>query len=250
MTITERQKTILQLLSKNQELTVTDLASQFQVSGVTIRQDLDQLQSQGLLRRVHGGAVLHSEDEISTRIGINYERKHAIAETALTFVGNNETIFIESGSVNAVFARLLKSRTDLTVVTNNLFVARTLKDSDVNVITLGGLYQHDSESLVGTVARMNIETLNFTRCFIGVDGFSSENGFTCSDMMRAEIASAAVARCPEVFVLTDSTKFGRIALTRICSPQEVHHLITDSHIPREYRAELEAKGVNVHVCDV
>lgn len=246
--MTDRQKTILRLLSQNQELAVTELAAQFQVSGVTIRQDLDHLQNQGLLRRVHGGAVLHSEDEISTRIGVNYERKNAIAECAFSHIKTGETIFIESGSVNALLARQLKDRADINVVTNNLFVARTLKDSDVDVITVGGLYQHDSESLVGAIARLGIETLSFTKCFIGVDGFSFENGFTCSDMMRAEVAAAAVHRSPEVFILTDSSKFGRIALKQICSLSDVHHVITDSFIPEKFRRGIEEHSANIHLC--
>jgi DeoR/GlpR family transcriptional regulator of sugar metabolism len=246
--MTERQKNILRMLSRDQELAVTELAEQFQVSGVTIRQDLDQLQNQGLLRRVHGGAVLHSEDEISARLGINYERKHAIAERAYGFIRRGETIFLESGSAVALLARQLRHRSDLTVVTNNLFVARTLKDSDLTVITLGGLYQHDSESVVGPVARLGIAALNFTKCFIGVDGFTVESGFTCTDMMRAEIAAAAVQQCPEVFVLTDSTKFGRIALSRICTVPDVDHLVTDTHIPDDLRNELLGLGLEMELC--
>ncbi|TVR67942.1 MAG: DeoR/GlpR transcriptional regulator [Spirochaetaceae bacterium] len=247
--MTERQKNILRLLSRDQELAVTELAEQFQVSGVTIRQDLDQLQNQGLLRRVHGGAVLHSEDEISTRIGINYEKKLLIAERALSFIKPGETIFIESGSVNAVLARQLKDCSDIHVVTNNLFVARTLKDSRVDVIILGGLYQHDSESVVGPTARRGIEAFNFTKCFIGVDGFDFDSGFTCSDMMRAEVAAAAVSKCPEVFVLTDSTKFGRIALSRICRLEDSQHLVTDHSLPKDYRVRLEKSAVELHICE-
>lgn len=247
--MTDRQKSILRLLSKDQELAVTDLATRFNVSGVTIRQDLEHLQTQGLLRRVHGGAVLHGEDEISTRIGRNYERKLAVAERALSFILPGETIFIESGSVNALLARQLKERSDINVVTNNLFVARTLKDSRVQVITIGGLYQHDSESLVGAIARLGIESLNFTKCFIGVDGFSIDNGFTCSDMMRAEVAATAVRKCPDVFVLTDSTKFGKIALTQICGLEEVHHVITDTQIPEEYRDLITTSGCALELCD-
>ena len=247
--MTERRKSILKLLSRDQELAVTELAEQFQVSGVTIRQDLDYLQNQGLLRRVHGGAVLHSEDEISTRIGINYEKKLIIAERALEFIDPGETIFIESGSVNAVLARQLKHCSDIHVVTNNIFVARTLKDSQVDVIILGGLYQHDSESIVGPVARQGLETFSFSKCFIGVDGFDFESGFTCSDMMRADVAAAAVAKCPQVFVLTDSTKFGRIALSKICGLEDAQHLITDSDLPDDYRRHLEMSDLELHVCE-
>lgn len=247
--MTDRHKSILRLLSQKQELTVADLSAHFQVSGVTIRQDLDHLQNQGLLRRVHGGAVLHNDDEISTRIGINYERKNAIAEKAMSFLQSGETIFIESGSANALFARHVKSYNDFNVVTNNLFVARTLKDSDINVITLGGLYQHQSESIVGKMALSGLESLNFSKCFIGVDGFTFEQGFTCSDMMRAEVANAAAKRSQEVFVLTDSSKFGRIALTHIFDLAAVDHIITDCQIPAEYRSGLEKHGTSVHICE-
>ncbi|SIQ11703.1 transcriptional regulator, DeoR family [Alkalispirochaeta americana] len=244
----DRQKDILRLLSRNREISVTDLSTRFEVSGVTIRQDLDTLQRQGLLQRVHGGAVLQSADEISSRIGINYDRKQAIAESALDLIQEGETIFIESGSVNALLARQLKERRNITVVTNNLFIARTLKNSSVEVITLGGLYQHDSESLVGSVARLGLEALNFTKCFIGVDGFTFETGFTCTDMMRSEVAATAARKSPLVCILTDSSKFGAVALSRICALDQVDHLITDSHIPGEFRERLQEHSLTLTVC--
>lgn len=246
--MTERQKTILRLLSENQELTVADLSRDLNVSGVTIRQDLEYLQSQRLLRRIHGGAILNNEDEISIRIGINFERKLHIAEYAADMVEPGETIFIESGSVNAIFAQQLKTMTNLQVVTNNVFTARTLKDSSVDVILIGGLYQHDSESLVGTVAQKGLANFNFSKCFIGIDGFDFESAFTSSDMMRAEVAALAVAKSPEVFVLTDSSKFGRRALSYICNVSDVHHVVTDSQIPEDYRSFLTSANITLHVC--
>lgn len=241
----ERQKSILRILGEDGELSVTELAERFDVSGVTIRQDLELLQGQGLLRRVHGGAVLNTEEDILRRMGINYEIKLAIAQCAASFVEPGDTVFIEAGSTNALLARELGERSGIRVVTNNVFIARTLKETELDVILLGGVYQHDSECVVGSLARIGIETLNFTKVFIGVDGFTREYGFTCADMMRAEIASAAIAKSPKVFVVTDSPKFGRIALVQMCPAEKASHVITDEGIPDEYRAILEEFGAEV-----
>lgn len=244
----DRQKTILRILGEDQELSVSDLSGRFQVSGVTIRQDLEYLQDEGLLRRVHGGAVLHGTDEIAHRLGVNYERKLAIAVHAASYIERGETVFLEAGSTNAILARQLARRSGITVVTNNIFITRTLKDSEVDVISLGGVYQHDSECVVGSLARTGLGALSFSKAFVGCDGFTASHGFTCSDMMRAEIAGEAVRRAPEAFVLTDSPKFGRTALTQICRTNEVTCVITDVEILDEHREVLERASVRVDVC--
>lgn len=243
----ERQKEILTLLGTDHEISVSELSSHFGVSGVTIRADLDTLEQEGLLRRVHGGAVLHSRDDIARRIGINYAHKISIAERAAAYVKRGETIFIEAGSANALFARQLAGMSGIQIVTSNVFITRQLKDSDVDVVLLGGVYQHDSECLVGAVARIGLEQLNFTKAFIGADGISSEEGFTCSDMMRAEIAREAVRKSAESFVVSDSTKFGKVALTQICRISEINHLITDHLIPQDFTTLLEEAGVSVDI---
>lgn len=240
-----RQKEILKVLGQDQELSVSELSSRFGVSAVTIRADLGTLEREGLLRRVHGGAVLHSRDDIARRIGINYEHKISIAERAVAYVKRGETIFIEAGSANALFARQLAGMSGIQIVTSNVFITRQLKDSEVDVILLGGVYQHDSECLVGAVARLGLENLNFTKAFIGADGISENEGFTCSDMMRAEIAREAVRKSSESFVVSDSTKFGKVALTQICPISEIDHLITDHLIPQEFTTLLRNAGVSV-----
>lgn len=241
----ERQKEILKLLGEDQELSVSELSSRFGVSGVTVRGDLDLLEREGFLKRVHGGAVLHRQDDIARRIGINYEHKISIAERAAGYIHEGETIFIEAGSANALLARQLLRRRDIQVVTNNVFITRQLKDSAVDVVLLGGVYQHDSECVVGSVARLGLQNLNFTKAFIGVDGIGMEAGFTCTDMMRAEIAREVVAKSRESFVVTDATKFGTVALSQICRLEEVDYLITDRTMPDTYRDPLRAAGVQV-----
>ena len=243
----QRQKLILQLLGEDRELSVSALTRRFQTSGVTIRQDLDYLQSQGLLRRVHGGAVLDSQEDIAHRLGINYESKLKIAELAATFIDPGDTILIEAGSANAILARRLAHRDDIRIITTNLFIARSLRDSPVEVLVIGGIYQHKSDCMVGSLARRNIEELHFVKAFIGTDGFDLQVGFTCQDMLRAEIAQTVVTRATESFVVTDSTKCGKVALSRICRVADVTHVITDDGIPDEYRTAVDRANATLHV---
>ncbi len=245
----ERQGKILQMLSENEEISVNKLSTQFRVSAVTIRGDLDYLESRGLLKRIHGGAVLNNEDDIMRRIGINFAVKTAIAIHAAKMINDNDIVFIDSGSANVLLARQLFNRSGIHVVTNNTFVARQLKGSSVDVILLGGLYQYDSECVVGSLAQLGLESLNFSKAFIGVDGITVEHGFTCSNMMRADIARSAAKKAKNTYVLSDSTKIGRTSLCQICSIKDIDQLITDDLITDEQKTALEATGIGVQICD-
>lgn len=241
----ERHKTILKLLSQKNEVSVLDLSASLKVSGVTIRQDLRDLEYQGLLKRIHGGAILNSSDRISNRMVFNYDEKLKIAQKAAEHVGDGETVFIESGSVNTLLAKELTKKKNITILTSNTYIARELRhNKEINVIIMGGLYQHQSESLVGNLTRLCIDFVNFSKAFIGIDGFSPKAGFTSKDMLRAETASTIVKKSKKTFILTDSTKFEKVALTRICNATEVDYLITN-RIPSEDKKYLEESNVEV-----
>lgn len=243
-----RQRTIINSLSSDEKTTVSDLAGRFAVSAVTIRQDLNYLEEEGFLKRVHGGAVLQNADDISKRLVMNYEKKLAIARKAATFVSEDETILIESGSTNAILVKELESRASINIITTNVFIARELKKNDhANIILLGGSYQHESESLVGRLTKLCLDNVNFGKAFIGVDGYTSETGFTSADMMRAEISSLIVKRSQEVFVLTDSSKFNKVHLASLFYPEDITCLITDSGIPQREKTDLEQRGVRLYI---
>ena len=243
----ERHKKILKLLSQENEVSVIDLSASLKVSTVTIRQDLRDLEKQGLLKRVHGGAVLNRSDRISNRMVFNYEEKLKIAQKAAEYVNDGETIFIESGSVNTLLAKELTKKKNITILTSNTYIAHELRhNKEINIIVMGGLYQHQSESLVGTLTRLCIEHVNFSKAFIGIDGFSPDTGFTSKDMLRAETASAIISKSKKTFVLTDSSKFEKVALTKICSGTEIDCLITDG-IPVKDKEYLKKNNVEVIV---
>lgn len=244
----ERQSKILEILGNGERASVNMLSQELAVSSVTIRQDLGYLEQEGLLKRVHGGAVLGGSDDITSRLGINYEKKILVARKAASLVKDGETIVLEAGSVNALFAKELLKRSSLTVLTTNLFIARELrKAKHIQVIVMGGIYQHQSESLVGQITKGFIDQINFGKVFVGVDGFSREAGFTCKDMMRADVAAKLIERSREAYVLTDSSKFGRSELQTICPTEEIDCVITDDGIPAELQQFLTSSGVKVLV---
>ena len=242
----ERHKQILSIMSDGRKVSVNALADQLGVSQATVRQDLTMLENNGFLRRVHGGAVLDETDDISHRMGINYESKLKIARLAAEYVSEGETIYIESGSINALFAKEVSRIPKTTIITSNAFIARQIgKDALGKVILLGGIYQPESECMVGNMVKLCLNALNFSKAFIGIDGFTPETGFTGRDMMRAEINSEIIARSPQTFVLTDSSKFGKIALSRYCGIDDIEYLITDEGISDEYRNAIKQADVEI-----
>jgi len=241
----QRQREIVKIVSRDNKLSVQQLAKKFKVSTVTIRQDLDYLESEGFLKRIHGGVTALNSDDISSRLVINYESKLRIARKASAFVETGETIVIEGGSTNTILAKEVIKNSGITIITPNIFIARECRKSDNKVILLGGIYQKESESLIGSLTKLCIDNLNFKKAFLGVDGFTVEAGFTSRDMMRAEIAAYITRKSGTTFVLTDSSKFGKTALTTLFDADNIDYVITDAGILRDYRAYLENREVRV-----
>ena len=243
-----RQREILKTVTIDREITVNQLAQKFDISAVTIRQDLNYLESERFLKRVHGGVTFTDSDDISNRLAVNYESKLKIAQKASSFVSAGETILIEAGSTNTILAKEVSKEEGITIITPNIFIARECSRSKKNnVIILGGVYQKESESLIGPLVKICIDHVNFKKAFIGVDGFTRETGFTSKDMMRAELSVYIARKSEQVFILTDSSKFGKIELTELIGPNEINYVITDSSIPQRDKVFLEGKGVNVIV---
>ncbi|MBN1985272.1 MAG: DeoR/GlpR transcriptional regulator [Prolixibacteraceae bacterium] len=244
--LNERQNKILKILGKNDQTSVNELAEELNVSAVTIRQDLNFLETEGLLRRVHGGAVLKDADDLTNRLGVNYEKKLRIAKKLATFVNDGETILIESGSVNVLLARELMKIRKVTIITTNVYIARQFRKNDhANIILLGGIYQHDSETLVGKITKTCIDQININKAFIGIDGYSTEAGFTLRDLFRAEISNYIIQKARDVFIVSDSSKFGKTELVNICFPNDIQHVATNSELDIIFQNELKKAGVDV-----
>ena len=244
--LNERQSRILEILGINNRTSVNELAASLQVSSVTIRQDLNHLESQGLLKRVHGAAVLKDGDDLDNRLARNYEKKLRIARKLASQVNEGESILIESGSANVLLARELVRSKQVTIITTNVYIARQFrKDPMANIVILGGVYQHDSETLVGKITRLCIDQINFHKAFIGIDGYTTGDGFTLRDMFRAEISSHIIQKAKDVYVVSDSSKFGTRGLTNICQLKDIQHIATDNDLDPSFQDEFRAAGIDL-----
>lgn len=243
----QRHAAILDRLAGHGHATVRDLSRLTGVSVVTVRHDLDALEREGFIRRVHGGAALLETDNIARRLGIRHEQKLAIARLAATLVEDGETVLIESGSANALLARQLAPRR-VQIVAANLFVARQVRAGDqARVAVLGGFFQPDSESLVGALARKGIAETNFAKAFLGMDGFTPETGFTNQDMMRAEIGAAVAAKRTACYVVADSSKFGHTAMSRTCGLEDLAGVITNRDLASEFVSVIRSSPAELYL---
>ena len=245
-TLNERQLAILNRVISSPKINVADLAKEFSVSQVTIRQDLKLLEQTGMLKRFHGGAMPVSDDDIMKRLSINYDIKLNIAKKAASLVSNGETVMIESGSTNALLARELANKSDVTIITNSTFISRYVRGmNNLKIIILGGDYQHESEVLVGPLTRICLKQFHVDKVFIGVDGFSPSTGFTCINLMRAEVARATAERANKVIVVTDSSKFDKVGVACQFKPEEADMVITDKNLSEKHLEVLKSFGIEV-----
>jgi DeoR/GlpR family transcriptional regulator of sugar metabolism len=244
--LNDRQVNILKLLEVNNLTSVNELSTRLSVSSATIRQDLTFLESEGLIKRVHGGAVLEDAQDLSNRLGFNYDKKLRIARLAAGMVNDGETILIESGSTNALLARELAKKKNITIITTNVYIARQLRKSEkTSIILLGGIYQTASESLVGKITRASLDQINFDKAFIGIDGYTAETGFTIRDLFRAEISSYIIKKASDAIIISDSTKFGKTELTNICYLSDINRIATDNELNASYQAEFGKAGIDL-----
>jgi DeoR/GlpR family transcriptional regulator of sugar metabolism len=241
----ERKNKILELLSEQNKVEVTFLSETLGVSQVTIRKDLDALESQGIIKREHGFALLRSTDDINGRIAYHYEEKRQIAKAAAELVKDGDTIMIESGSCCALLAdELSRTKKDLTIITNSAFIASYIRGkSNFQIFLLGGIYQQDSQVMVGPMVRQGAENFFVENFFIGTDGYSSQIGFTNRDQMRAQAVRDMALQSSQVIVLTESEKFKKIGVVPLNLKDKVKMVITDSHISEETNADLISKGI-------
>jgi DeoR/GlpR family transcriptional regulator of sugar metabolism len=177
---------------------------------------------------------------------MNHDKKLRIAQKLTDYVDDGETILIESGSVNVLFARELLKIKKVTIVTTNVYLARQFrKNEQARIILLGGIYQSDSEALLGEMTKTCIDQINLHKAFIGIDGYTSNEGFTSRDMLRAEISRYIVRKARDLFIVSDSTKFGRTEFTNICYPADIQHIATNSDLQAAYQKEFTEAGVEL-----
>ncbi|BCL82842.1 GntR family transcriptional regulator [Ktedonobacteria bacterium brp13] len=247
---------ILQELMTNGRVLAEDLSQRLQVNTSTIRRDLEKLERQQLLRRVHGGAVpldnlsyTYADDlTFQKNMGHFVEEKTRIAMAALRFIQPGDTLALSPGTTTTHLARCIRrvQIPDLTVVTNAVNIAMELASvSGLSLTLTGGLFLPDFFALVGPLAEQGLSQMYVSKAFIGVTGLSPEYGLTGPNQLEALTHRVTIQRARHTFVLADSTKLGKVALHAIAPISSVQHIITDSNADPAIVAQLRANDIEV-----
>ncbi len=253
----QRRAAILALVEESGAVRVSDLVDHLGVSDMTVRRDIERLDSEGLLERVHGGALalvprVTDEPGFSAKSLLMTAEKHAIAVAAARLVEPGATIGISAGTTTYEFARAIRNVPHLTVVTNSVPVAQLLHESGGggHVVVLTGGVRTPSDALVGPVAVSALQGLHVDRLFLGAHGIDRNAGLTTPNLVEGETNRALVRASRSVCVLADHTKFGIVGLSTFMPLREVDTLITDAGMPRRARAVLEETVEHLVLADV
>lgn len=212
MLTTERQTAILQLLKEKQTITLKDILEATPASESTIRRDLTELEKQGKLVRIHGGAMLSErklqELTFSEKSAKNLQRKISIAKTASSLVQSEDCIYLDAGSTVIQMVPFLAGR-DITVVTNGLTHVDALVEHGITTYMIGGLIKTKTSAVIGQQAAESLSNYRFDKCFLGVNGFHPIHGYTTPDPEEAAIKRTASSLARETYVLADASKYNQ-----------------------------------------
>jgi DeoR family transcriptional regulator of aga operon len=249
---TDRQMQILQLLERQQRISVAELCATFDVSEATARRDLESLASQGKLQRVHGGAIVLTqappEHPILQRQNEQSDEKMRIGQAAAGLVQEGETVFLGSGTTVLEVARALRGRRELTVLTNSLSVVNAFAGADgITLICLGGMLRDSELSFIGHITEQALAEVRADKVFIGTRAISLEYGLTNEYLPETMTDRAILKAGKEIIVLADHTKFGRAATVRLAPLESIHTIVTDKGISQDFLEAFQERGVSVVV---
>lgn len=259
MYATERQQQIERLISTHGRVVVLDLARSFGVTTETIRRDLDHLESVGVVRRVHGGAVATSristaESSVTERVGQRSEAKRAIAVRALAAIPTpfEGSIYLDAGTTTAALAALLVDRPgdagSLEVVTHSMAIAHLLAGAPgINLTAIGGRVRGITAAAVGVQTVSAVARLRPDIAFVGTNGISPSFGLSTPDPDEADVKRAVIAAAQRVVVVADAEKFTTELLVSFSALDQIDVLVTDAAPEPSLREELAAAETEVWI---
>lgn len=245
----KRQEKILELLSINNVVTISELAETFNISIETIRRDLNILEKQGKIEKVYGGAKAKDscsgETAFEKRMVSKQSQKESIGKKCSEFVKDGDTIFIDSGSTTYHIARYLKNNKNVTIITNSIAVVNEVIDTDCDIIIIGGKIRQNERSIVTYDHLFNFSELNIQKSFICASGITVENGISDYSMQEIVTRKKIIERSQEVFVAADSSKFGRNVTMNISTLDNIDYIITDSYLNKKIASEFKKTDTKI-----
>jgi len=255
LTTYERRQSLVNILRKQPGLRVPELARALDISEGTVRNDLNALEEEGRLKRVHGGAVLNNQEQFQNisfvrRYNQNVAAKLAIAREAALLINDSDSILLDASSTAYYFAKALSERRHLRVITNGFEVARELAQNSTNtVILIGGVVNNESSSVTGLLSEHIIEELHTQKAFLSCSGFSLERGMTEVHLAEAQLKRKVIESSQQLFALVDSSKFGKDDLTSFTHLEKINLLFTDNQLSSDWAERLRQAEIEFTICE-
>lgn len=254
MLANQRREKILELLQEDGSAKVVDLARLFKVTEVTIRQDLDKLDKDGLIIKEHGGAFFKNvEDQVRTFSLVhqdNMDKKERIAIKCLEFIESGDTIILDSGSTTTEIAKKLRGIKNLTVITNALNIALILgAEPGIEVIMTGGEFKPPTLSLTGQKAADFFKGLNVNKLFLATAGISLKAGLTYPSISDIVVKKAMIDAAETTYLVADSTKIGKSAFASLGALSLINYIVTDSGIQDNYLKVFQDNEIELIVAN-
>jgi DeoR/GlpR family transcriptional regulator of sugar metabolism len=250
----QRRDKILELLKEDGSAKVINLAKLFKVTEVTIRQDLEKMERDGLLVREHGGAYLKNiEDQVrsfSLSHQDNLDKKERIAAKCLEFIESGDSIILDSGSTTTEIAKKLKGFKNLTVITNALNIAMLLgTEPGIELIVTGGEFKPPTLSLTGQKAADFFNGINVQKLFLATAGFSLKAGLTYPSISDIVVKKAMIEAAETTYLVADSTKIGKSSFASLGALSLINYVITDSHISERDKQIFKDNEIELILAD-
>lgn len=248
----ERRSKIIQLLENLGQVNVTALSNKFEVSEVTIRNDLDKLEKNNRLIRTHGGAfkINNIALAVSEKKSINLHNKRLIGKKAASFIKENDSILLDSGTTTFQISNYLGNIEKIKIISNGLDIINNLsKFKNLQIYMPGGCLNEFSMSLMGPMAERNLKQLSCKKLFLGIDGVKPDVGFFTHEFEDAQLKQIMIEVSEEVIVVADSSKFKKTGLAFIGGFHEIHKVITDSNIDEESIKMLQKNEIEIIIAE-
>lgn len=246
----DRLESIQQTIQLQKKVTVSQLSKDLKVTEETIRRDLEKLEADGFLTRIHGGAVLNAE-RVSENIHYlmrernNHLEKQIMGQLAASIIPNRATVGTDASSTVMEAVRLLKNRPEITILTNSVQIVRELSQSALTIVSTGGIVNKSTFSMQGQVVRKILSDYYVDIALISCKALDLEGGIFDSNEEEGELKKLMAERGQKIILMADHTKFNRVAFVRILDLGRLDVLVTDQEPAPEWRAVCQEKGVKL-----
>lgn len=241
----ERHLKIIDLIAENGSVQVEELAKILDVSLMTIRRDLEKLKQDGRIDRCHGGAIMKREVPYTQKRSLETDEKHNIAGQCLRFIKKGSVVYLDAGTTTYEIALAIKDIPSLTVITNDIEIARLLLGSVANVIICGGVVQKSTGSMVGVLANQMMENIRVDVAFMGAASIDDHFNVLTPTMDKAVMKQTVCRNSKEKYLVVDKSKFGKQALIKINHLSDYTAVITNKKFTIEEDKKIKEMRITI-----